>query len=57
MWSPNGRELFYSSSDQKVVGVDVTAGVSGFAVGSPRTVFETRIAGWERYHSRKFYTA
>lgn len=46
VWSASGRELFYQSSDQKVVGVDVTAGASGFAVGSPHVVFETRIAGW-----------
>jgi Tol biopolymer transport system component len=49
VWSPSGRELFYLSPSQAIVGVDVTAGTSGFAVGSPRIVFETRIAGWERF--------
>ena len=48
VWSPSGRELFYLSPSQAIVGVDVTAGASGLAVGSPRIVFETRIAGWER---------
>ena len=48
VWSPSGRELFYLSPSQAIVGVDVTAGASGFAVGSPRMLFETRTAGWER---------
>lgn len=48
VWSAKGRELFYLSSDQKIVAVDVTEGASGFAFSSPHSLFEVRLAGWER---------
>jgi Tol biopolymer transport system component len=40
VWNPNGRELFYRSSD-KMMAVDI-ATQSGFAAGTPRILFEGR---------------
>jgi Tol biopolymer transport system component len=48
VWSPDGRELFYLSADQKIVGVTVTAGTSGLTFGPPQVILETRVVGWER---------
>ena len=37
-----GREIFYLSPDNKLMGVDVKATAQGFTVGSARPLFETR---------------
>ena len=32
--------------DKKLIAVDIKAGSSGFAMGEPRVLMETRITGW-----------
>jgi serine/threonine protein kinase/WD40 repeat protein len=43
IWSPNGRELFFLSSDQHIMVVDYTANGDSFAAGKPRAWSEKRI--------------
>jgi Tol biopolymer transport system component len=47
-WRADGQELFYMTLDSKLVAVEVGSTQSGFAVGPPRVVVETHVAGWER---------
>lgn len=49
-WSADGRTLFYTSADKKIMAVDVTTRGGEFAVGSPRVAVDTRIEGRERTH-------
>jgi hypothetical protein len=41
-WRGDGKELFYLSTDNKVMSADVKASVSSFEVGTVHTLFETR---------------
>jgi hypothetical protein len=41
-WRGDGKELFYLSTDNKVMSVDVKATGSSFEVGAVHTLFETR---------------
>jgi dipeptidyl aminopeptidase/acylaminoacyl peptidase len=43
IWSPNGRELFFLGSDQRIMVVDYTAKGESFAPGKPRVWSEKRI--------------
>ena len=43
IWSPNGRELFFLSSDQRIMVVDYAAKGDSFAPGKPRVWSEKRI--------------
>jgi Tol biopolymer transport system component len=42
-WSRSGRELFYISSDLKLMAVSVTEDASGFSAGVPRPLFDVDI--------------
>ena len=44
LWSPDGRELFYMSPDNRLMAVDLGT-TSGFEAGAPRALFETRLKG------------
>jgi len=43
-WRRDGRELFFISSDRKLMAVDIQAG-SIFQVGLPRPLFDVRVSG------------
>jgi eukaryotic-like serine/threonine-protein kinase len=47
VWSPDGKELFYLSLDDRLMAVEVSTGPR-FVAGRSRLVAETRIAGLER---------
>jgi len=42
-WRRDGKELFYLSTDRKLMAVDVKTGPSTFEAGVPRQLFDTRI--------------
>ncbi|HEY3840094.1 MAG TPA: hypothetical protein VGL72_26160, partial [Bryobacteraceae bacterium] len=42
-WRADGKELYYLSSDLKLMAVDVTTGPH-FAAGLPKALFDTRIS-------------
>jgi adenylate cyclase len=46
LWSPDGRELFYLSSDNSVMVVDVETKPT-FIPGTPRTLIQNRFTGFE----------
>ena len=41
-WRPDGRELFYISSDGKLTAVEASGG-NAFAAGVPKVLFDTRL--------------
>ena len=41
----DGKELFYLSADRHLMAVEVKPDAAGFAYGSPKSLFETRISG------------
>jgi hypothetical protein len=43
IWSPNGRELFFLGSDQRIMVVDYTAKGDSFDPGKPRVWSQKRI--------------
>ena len=43
IWSPNGRELFFSSLDQHIMAVDYTARADSFSPGKPRVWSQQQI--------------
>ncbi len=43
IWSPNGRELFFSSLDQHIMAVDYTARTDSFSPGKPRVWSQQQI--------------
>jgi Tol biopolymer transport system component len=48
-WRADGRELFYLSTDGKLMSVDVRIGAA-FEAGDPRPLFPARVAGIARNH-------
>jgi hypothetical protein len=59
-WSPSGREIFYLASQdmtigasQKMMAVEVKGGTSGLEVGTPKLLFEARLA--RTYSGRNRY--
>ena len=44
-WRRNGQEIFYFSSDNKLMAAEVRANASSFEIGAIRTLFETRPYG------------
>ena len=44
-WRRDGRELFYLSSERKMMVVDVNATAATFETGRPRELFQTRVVG------------
>jgi Tol biopolymer transport system component len=48
LWSRDGRELFYVTSDQRIVAVSVSTSRGTFVPGRQTVVAETRMTGWER---------
>ena len=44
-WRGSGKELFYVSSDRKLMAVDVNGNGSIFESGVPRPLFDLRIPG------------
>lgn len=50
VWSPNGRELFYRTQDQRIMVVSYTAKGDSFLPDKPRLWSETRLADTSFYH-------
>jgi hypothetical protein len=49
-WRSDGRELFYLSTDDQVVAVEVRGDGAAFEFGQPRALFKVQIAaGWLGY--------
>lgn len=48
-WRGDGRELFYLSTDGKLMSVDVRIG-EAFESGEPRQLFQARVSGIDRNH-------
>jgi Tol biopolymer transport system component len=44
-WSRDGRELFYMSSDRKLMAVAVKGGAADFTPGEPRTLVTPTVVG------------
>jgi Tol biopolymer transport system component len=44
LWSPNGRELFYRTNDQRIMVATYTTNGGSFAAGSPRQWSQSRLA-------------
>jgi Tol biopolymer transport system component len=47
-WQPDGRELYYLTTDKRLVAVSVNLAGGVFSRGTERVVAQTRITGWER---------
>jgi Tol biopolymer transport system component len=47
-WRRDGKELFYLTSDKKLIAVALTS-ASTFQAGAQTPLFQTRAAGWLRY--------
>ncbi|MGE5414027.1 MAG: TolB family protein, partial [Syntrophomonadaceae bacterium] len=53
-WRGDGRELFYLSSDGRVMSVEAKATPSGFEAGPPKVLFEAPVAKPVLYPSARF---
>jgi serine/threonine protein kinase/Tol biopolymer transport system component len=56
-WRHDGRELFYTSADRKLMAVDVKANGSTLDVGVPKALFDLRIQTAGLPGPRNFYVA
>jgi len=56
-WRHDGKELFWLSSDRKLMAVDVKSNGSTFDVGVPKALFELRIQTAGLPGPRNFYVA
>ena len=45
-WRRDGKEIFYISPERKMVAVDVIADDSTLEIGTPKVLFQTRLAGY-----------